>query len=139
MNSERYLIDTNIVLFYALDNRRLPSHIVEILRNSANAIFVSSESVKEIAYLLQSRKVVIPQWTGIEDVLFFIEYELGWYVSYIQRHHLVALGTLELFADHKDPSDRMIIAQAIAERLPIISADEKFAKYKNLTLVTTAH
>jgi PIN domain nuclease of toxin-antitoxin system len=39
------------------------------------------------------------------------------------------VGRLPLFADHKDPFDRMLVAQAGVEGLPIVSSDRKLARY----------
>ena len=41
---------------------------------------------------------------------------------------------MEIVNKHTDPFDRMIIAQAIAEKIPLISSDQKFSKYKKIGL-----
>ena len=53
----------------------------------------------------------------------------------IRFGHLDALSNLPFRDDHRDPFDRMLIAQALAEDLPIISGDTRFAGYKSLRVV----
>jgi len=45
------------------------------------------------------------------------------------REHLETLSCLPFYPDHRDPFDRVIIAQAITEKIPIISSDRKFHNY----------
>ena len=45
--------------------------------------------------------------------------------------HLEMLANLPLFPNHNDPNDRLIIAQAIRDRIPLISSDSKFNQYTN--------
>ena len=45
----------------------------------------------------------------------------------VEREHLIVFSTLDLI--HRDPFDRLIIAQAIAENMPLISSDEVFSQY----------
>ncbi|MGM9746033.1 MAG: PIN domain-containing protein [Paludibacteraceae bacterium] len=47
----------------------------------------------------------------------------------IQKQHLQTLTELPLYTNHTDPNDRLIIAQAISDKLPLISSDLKFALY----------
>jgi PIN domain nuclease of toxin-antitoxin system len=49
--------------------------------------------------------------------------------------HLEELSKLADYADHRDPFDRMLIAQAISEDLTIVSADTRFEKYKKLRVL----
>ena len=50
--------------------------------------------------------------------------------------HIVALERqVEFFADHKDPFDRILIAQALAERLPIMTSDRHFERYNGLQVI----
>jgi len=53
----------------------------------------------------------------------------------ITFEHLEIFGDLPIFADHRDPFDRMLIAQAISEDLTIVSADTRFEKYKKLRVL----
>jgi len=53
----------------------------------------------------------------------------------IRFTHLEELSNLPFRDDHKDPFDRMLIAQALAEDLPIVSGDRRFTGYKRLRVV----
>ena len=52
----------------------------------------------------------------------------------VNKKHLSVYATLPLVIDHKDPVDRLVIAQAIADKIPLISSDRKFSKYHGLGL-----
>ena len=82
-----------------------------------------------------SPKIVAPKGTKLEfNVFNLIEKELGYEVKYVQKEHLKTLATLGVFKEHTDPSDRLIIAQAITEKLSLISSDNYFRLYKKLGL-----
>jgi PIN domain nuclease of toxin-antitoxin system len=53
----------------------------------------------------------------------------------ITFQHLEELSRLPSYPDHRDPFDRMLIAQALAEGLPIVSGDMRFADYKRLRVI----
>ena len=50
-------------------------------------------------------------------------------ITPVAKPHLSELASLPLYDDHRDPNDRLIIAQAIADRIPLISSDRKFSRY----------
>jgi PIN domain nuclease of toxin-antitoxin system len=55
---------------------------------------------------------------------------LGWTIKCVDKGHLKELCQLEIVGKHTDPADRIIIAQAIAESITLISSDKRFPKYK---------
>ena len=55
-------------------------------------------------------------------------------MKYIDKGHLKQLCKMDIVDKHTDPFDRIIIAQAIIEKIPLISSDKKFPKYKKLGL-----
>ncbi len=60
--------------------------------------------------------------------------ETGVCIGQVSKKHLSELVTLPLYDDHRDPNDRMIIAQAISNRIPLISSDRKFTRYERYGL-----
>jgi PIN domain nuclease of toxin-antitoxin system len=126
----RYLIDTNIFLFYAFDNYFLNNDTREILTDYENIIYISSESVKETIHLFQTDRIKTKKWKTATDIVSFIEQESDFLIDYVRKEHLRTFAGLELVANHNDPSDRLIIAQAITERMPLISSDRIFAEYR---------
>ena len=129
----RYLADTNLFLdiisedFVAKDVRA-------ILEDYENTFYISSESVKEFIHLAQKGKISLVKDVEIRYVFDFIEKRMGFKVKFITKEHLCAMTSLELFKEHNDPSDRLIIAQAITECIPLISSDKVFKKYKSMGL-----
>ncbi len=130
----RYFIDTNIFLFFALNPSLLNKEVSAIIEDTENRICISSECIKEVIHLVQTGRVRSKAWKTAEDIFDFIENETGFIISFIKKEHLVTLADLALVPGHNDPSDRMIIAQAITEKIPLISSDAKFARYKNQRL-----
>jgi PIN domain nuclease of toxin-antitoxin system len=65
-----------------------------------------------------------------------IENEFGIRILPIKKEHLLTYARLEINTaqDHKDPSDHIIISQAITEKMPLISSDQKFQFYTNQKL-----
>jgi len=49
----------------------------------------------------------------------------------MNKHHLLQYAELAIASGHKDPNDHIIIAQAISDKIPIISSDQKFKEYVN--------
>jgi len=123
----RYFIDSNILFFYASDPDQLTAEVKDILKDYGNRIYVPSKCVEELIYLQQSKK--IRQWKSAEAIIDFIVDELDFGIKTAGEEHLRTLARLPLFPDHKDPTDRIIVAQAITEKTALISSDRKFPLY----------
>jgi len=125
----RYLLDTNIFIDFVKDEY-VSTDIRELAENYENLIYVSSESLKEYIHLVQAEKVIPKKDYRLLDVFDLVENTFGFQVKYVTKEHLRTFVKLELVEGHKDPSDRLIIAQALTEKMPLISSDTKFPKYR---------
>jgi PIN domain nuclease of toxin-antitoxin system len=121
----RLLLDTHALLWWLADDSALPASARKHLARASNTIFVSSASAWEIA-----TKFRIGKLPAAGDLLA----DLPGYLARehfeslpISTDHAVRAGLLP--GTHKDPFDRMLIAQAQAERLSIISNDTAFDNY----------
>jgi PIN domain nuclease of toxin-antitoxin system len=125
----RYLIDSNILLFCVGDPSLLTKKVTNILGDYGNRIYISSRCVEELIALQQSSKLNIKQWKTAEDIIRFITDETNIEIKYVAKEHLDTLARLPLLREHRDPVDRMIVAQAITEGMPMVSCDTLFPKY----------
>lgn len=120
----RILIDTHILIWYFDGNDKLPDRYKYQLDNTENSIFVSIVSIWEIAIKINLGKLeVTKSLTEIQSYLIKRNFKL----LEVKFTHLNTLLTLPLH--HKDPFDRLLIAQAITENLTLISADQHFQAY----------
>ena len=124
----RYIIDTNVFINFVLEDY-VSNDVLAILDNYENNIYVSSESIKEFVHLKQNGKITPSKNIATLDVFDLIENTLGFNVKFVTKEHLRTYAKLELVEKHNDPSDRLIISQAITEKMPLISSDTKFPKY----------
>ena len=127
----RYLIDTN-VLINIIEHDYIANDVRSILSDYDNQICISSESIREFINLVQIGKIQPPQ--NRVNLFDFIENELNITIKYVAKEHLQTLAKLPLIDEHRDPSDRLIISQAITEKIPLISSDQKFPKYRKYGL-----
>jgi PIN domain nuclease of toxin-antitoxin system len=125
----RYLIDTNIYISIVIERDSL-SGIQDILDDYENIIFVSSESLKEFIHLAQTGKINLGKNFHLSGIFDFTENTLGFHIKYVSKEHLQKLTGLDRVEGHNDPSDRLIIAQALTENIPLISSDTMFPKYR---------
>ena len=126
----RYLIDTNILIKVTNDIDSLSDNVRVAIENYENIIFVSSASVTEYIHLLRNGKVLPNKELRTLNVFDMIKNKLGFQIKYIAEEHLQTFAKLEVIEGHNDPNDRLIIAQAITEKIPLISSDKKFPKYR---------
>jgi PIN domain nuclease of toxin-antitoxin system len=126
----RYLIDTNIFIRITDEYDAVAKNVKDILDDYENMIYVSSESIKEYVHLVQEKRIIPKKDISVDNVFDFIENTLGFKVKYVAKEHLQYFARLETVEGHIDPSDRLIISQALTERMPLISSDTKFPKYR---------
>jgi len=121
----KYLIDTQILTWMIIDTPKIPDKINKIIKDSKNEIFVSSISIWEIAIKTSIGKLTFPfELRKIREVI----KNMNISILDISTEHLINVA--ELPFHHKDPFDRLIISQGMIEKLPIISSDNHFTKYK---------
>jgi PIN domain nuclease of toxin-antitoxin system len=125
----RYLIDSNILVFSASDRDLLIKKVKDILADYSNRVYISSRCIEELICLQQSGKINIKRWKTAKDIIDFIINEANIEVKTIGVEHLKVLADLPQLHGHKDPTDGMIIAQAIAENITMISSDTEFPRY----------
>ena len=120
----RYLIDTQVFLWFITGSPELSKKAREILENGDNEIFISIASLWEISIKTSLGKLTIngPYSTVIDDV---IENEIE--ILPINFVHTVEQSKLPFH--HKDPFDRLIIAQALVEEMNLVSSDRIFDEY----------
>jgi len=117
------LIDTQTLIWFCENNPRLPVSVISYMEK-CNRLIVSMASFWEITIKTSLGKLITNG--NISDVI-DSAISKGFKILPIQREHLIALSTLELI--HRDPFDRIIIAQAMAENLSLVSSDNVFMKY----------
>jgi PIN domain nuclease of toxin-antitoxin system len=119
------LLDTHAFLWWINDDPRLSDAARELIGNGDSALFLSAASGWEIAINLRLGRLEVR-----EDPEQFIFEQLtinDIAVLPISMNH--ALRTATLPDHHRDPVDRMLVAQSQIEQLPIITADPLIARY----------
>lgn len=117
----RLLVDTHALLWWLTDDSALSSTAREAFADPASEPLVSTASVWEIAIKRSLGKLTAP-----DDLPDRISGE-GFSWLPISPAHAWAVRALPIY--HRDPFDRLLVAQALAERLPLISADSQFEQY----------
>ncbi len=127
-----FIVDTQIFIWSIISPSRLSDHVKELLQN--NQIFVCYISLFEIAIKQKIGK--LSELTLTIDELIRQATADNFSFLPISTSHISSYHVVPLLETHRDPFDRLIIATAIAESLPVISADEKFQLYKEfITLI----
>ncbi|MBN3950084.1 MAG: type II toxin-antitoxin system VapC family toxin [Nostoc sp. NMS7] len=119
------LLDTHTFIWYVTDNSRVSNQVLELMNDENNEILLSIASLWEIAIKQNLGKLSFNQPFEI-----FITQQLNlndFRLLDIKISHVTVVATLALH--HRDPFDRILIAQSVVENLPILSADKIFDAY----------
>ena len=129
----RYLVDTHIFVWYAKEPDRLSPDVHAILQDYGNDICVSSETLKELILLWNTKPNFRRWWKTAHDLVRSVEDIYGFRVLYLHKEHYETYAKMQIneLQAHHDPSDHLIIAHAITNDIPLISADSKFQFYRN--------
>ena len=125
----RYLIDTNIFIYLAMDNQQLSNDVAAILGDYENLIYISNESLRELTVHYNNKALLRKQWKTKESMLRSITQDYGLQILPLTPDVMYTYGKMNLY--HNDPSDHVIIAQAITMKMPLISDDNRFPEYRN--------
>lgn len=105
--------------------------VMAILNDPESELLMSMESVKELVVLYRTKKLFRRYWPSLIAMIDSIQDE--YYIRIVQPDMEVmrTMAKLDIneAEEHNDPSDHIIISQAITMRLPLISSDHKFPYY----------
>lgn len=129
----RYLLDTCILIHYTTDRGLLSSDVYAILDDYENRLYISAETVRELVIQFNKGKLVSKYWKSAESMIDAIKDEFLINVLPLKEEHMRTYANLRINTaqDHNDPSDHVIIAHAITNRIPLITDDGKFEFYRN--------
>ena len=125
----RYLLDTHIVIWAMVGSEKLSGRVRAILQDSGNEFFVSSASLWEVAIKHHARPLDVP--VTVEQMIRFCR-SSGIAELPIRFKHSRRVSVLPDI--HHDPFDRMLIAQAMAEDVKLISHDDKVSRYGDVVI-----
>jgi PIN domain nuclease of toxin-antitoxin system len=121
----RVLLDTHAFLWFILDDPQLSPPARKLIEDPANDVEVSPASYWEIAIKIGKGQYALP-----EPYATFMERQIStnaFHILHILPKHTSILTTLP--AHHKDPFDRLLVAQATVEAIPIVSVDAALDLY----------
>jgi PIN domain nuclease of toxin-antitoxin system len=121
----KYLLDTHTFLWWNSQSTRLSKVAFSLIQAKANTLLLSLASVWEIQIKLQLGKLNLP--APLAEIIERQQTNNNIELLPIHLSHILALHNLP--NHHRDPFDRMLIAQAQVENLVLISDDPMFAKY----------
>jgi PIN domain nuclease of toxin-antitoxin system len=128
----RCLLDTCVALWWFAGDEQITPAVRDMISEPSNEVFFSDVSALEIVIKWQLKKLTLPRpasrlLPALVDQHGFESLPLDW-------HHISGLEKLPLL--HRDPFDRLLIAQALAEKLVLITPDQAIAKYDVQTFWT---
>jgi PIN domain nuclease of toxin-antitoxin system len=119
----KLLLDTHILLWWLEDNPLLPESLRRLIRDPENTIFISAVVLWEIWLKQSLGKLKLP--SNFKELLDLEGFEN---LPLTSRQ---AAAVASLPWHHRDPFDRMLVAQAQVERLTLLSVDEDLPAYGN--------
>ncbi len=123
----KVLVDTHVLLWAAAQPERLPPLFRKILESPDNEVFFSAASIWEVAIKLQAGRL-----PGVVDPLQLTEaaIEMGFDELPVTAAHAATVAGLPLH--HRDPFDRLLVAQAMHEPARLLTVDKKLERYSHL-------
>ena len=121
----RVLVDTHALVWAATGDRRLSRRAHSVLASFDNEVFVSAASVWEVCTKCRLGK--LPDVESLVSDFERVIEQLGFHPLSISVQHAQRAGNLP--GPHRDPFDRMLIAQAQAENIPLVSNERLFDSY----------
>ena len=119
------LLDTHTFLWSAYSPELLSEKVRQLLTNEDHNWWLSLASIWEIQIKNQLGKLNLR--LPLEELIEVQQQTNGLQLLFIELSHIYALS--ELYGFHRDPFDRLLIAQAKVEQLPILSRDSMFDQY----------
>jgi len=121
----RLLLDTHTFLWFVLDDPQLSATAKALIEDPANDILISPASYWEIAIKVRLKKLDLfaPYDDFMQRGIVGNDFE----ILPVEPRHASLLTTLAMH--HKDPFDRLLIAQALTEGLPVVGCDVAFDPY----------
>lgn len=120
-----YLLDTHTFIWFINGDSFIPDNVKDEIKDINNKCYISIASLWEIAVKMSLNKLELKaDFNNIAEFLTANDIE----VLPVTFEHLQKL--LRLKYHHRDPFDRIIIAQGIADKLVILTKDEAFKKYR---------
>ena len=128
----RLLLDSCVVFDLLTDAENLDEAVRDILGDYNNQLFASFETMREIIVHFNNKELLSKHWKTAEDVLKTVEQDLNIEFLPLRRDVGYTYSRLKLneAMEHHDPSDHVIISQAITEHLTLLSSDQKFPFYR---------
>ena len=120
----RFLLDTHLILWWQGHRNRVPAEARTLIEDSQDSVYVSRASLWEVAIKVNQGKLQV----NLPNFCQHIE-EDGFRWPPIENRHLLQVATLPVFNDHKDPFDRMLVAQSLTEPAILLTVDAKLARY----------
>jgi PIN domain nuclease of toxin-antitoxin system len=117
----RLLLDTNALIWSMVRRERIPSIAIDAIEDKANDVFVSVVSAWEIEIKAARGRLELP--SSLEDAFAAQSFE----PLAVAMRHVHAVESLP--RHHRDPFDRMIIAQAHLEDMTVITSDSEIPRY----------
>lgn len=121
----RVLLDTHALLWWLFDDPQLSNPAREVIKSIDTQVFASSASAWEIA--TKHRLGKLPEAQEASRNLPGLLRAARIDALPITMEHAIAAGSLA--SSHRDPFDRMLIAQAMIEKMAIITSDSEFAQF----------
>jgi PIN domain nuclease of toxin-antitoxin system len=118
----RLLLDTCAVIWWFADDPRLGANANQLIADADNSVVISVVSLWEVTIKHRLGRLNVRVGKLVAEIR-----RTGWHMLAITPDHLVALETLA--SHHRDPFDQLLIAQAIAEDLTIVTDDRHMRLY----------
>lgn len=120
----RLLLDTHLILWWQGMPDKVSPVARDLVENAEELVCVSRASLWELAIKVGLGKLHLDLPRFCEQVL-----ADGFTWLSIENPHLLAYAKLPLFDDHKDPFDRLLVAQSLSEPLILLTSDAKLVRY----------
>ena len=121
----RLLLDTHTLIWYYQTDPKMSASARSLIEDPANTVLVSPASHWEIAIKISIGKLPLRQ--PFPDFVEQAILDNGFVILPIKPKHTAVVASLPFH--HKDPFDRLLIAQALAEGIPLVSADPALDQY----------
>jgi PIN domain nuclease of toxin-antitoxin system len=121
----KLLLDTHVLIWWSSSSEKLSANVYNLIADTSNILVFSVASIWEIQIKSQSGKLNLN--STLPDLIKNQQQVNNLQILPIELSHIYALKDLPIH--HRDPFDRILIAQSIVENMPLLSIDMVFDSY----------